>query len=619
MIEWRLYRVAFLPAIVAAIALLFSLQGVPEPLEAPVSLASFDEDGAAQTAREIVRLAPDRAPGSPGDAEIADMVTERFGGIPTAQVSEQTYSDSFEGEDVEPRNVIATLPGETDRRLVVMAPRDSAGGQGAASSAAATGMLLELAESFGGASHSKTLVFVSSAGATDGARGAREFADNYPEREAIDAALVISQPGAARPEPPFVIPWSTGSQSTAIQLTRTAATLVSAELGEPAGLQGSFEGLLRLAIPTGLGEQGPLIEEGIDAVRISSSGEAPLSPAEDSEASLSEESMADLGDAAQTIILALDDLEQRPEHGPAAYVVAGSNLVPGWAIALLVLTLLVPAVVAAADGFARAMRRDLARSIDVSWVVGRSLPFLGLLVLTYLLAIVGLLPSPRFPYDPARFSIDVPGALALVLLAGALVGAWIATRPVSVPRRADHEGLITATGLVMSGAALAIWLLNPYLALLAVPAAHAWLAGTAHDPRVRLGASVAAVVMSLVPAIVALAWVAGRLEVGAAAPWHLLLMVGGGHIGLGIAVLGCVLAGGLVAIIAAAIGPGAPSAPEPRVSARGSDRPADEVDPDDGGAAPSGFDVAPGRVQTGVDNRRIFDGRRLTIRFPKAD
>ena len=97
-----------------------------------------------------------------------------------------------------------------------------------------------------------------------------------------------------------MIPWSTGSQSTAIQLTRTAATLVSAELGRPAGLQGSFEGFLRLAIPTGLGEQGPLIEEGIDAVRISSSGEAPLSPAEDSEASLSEESMAELGDAAQT-------------------------------------------------------------------------------------------------------------------------------------------------------------------------------------------------------------------------------------------------------------------------------------------------------------------------------
>jgi hypothetical protein len=618
MIEWRLYRVAFLPAVVAAIVLLFSLQGVPAPLEAPVSLARFDEDGAAQAAREIVQLAPDRAPGSPGDAEIADMVTERFGGIPTAEVSEQTYSDSFEGEDVEPRNVIATLPGESDRRVVVMAPRDSAGGPGAASSAAATGMLLELAESFGGASHSKTLVFVSSAGATDGARGAREFADNYPERDLIDAALVISQPGAARPQPPFAIPWSTGPQSTAIQLTRTAATLVSAELGRPAGLQGSFEGLLRLAIPTGLGEQGPLIEEGIGAVRISSSGEAPLDPSEDSEASLSEESMADLGDAAQTIVLAVDDLEQRPEHGPAAYVVAGSNLVPGWAIALVVLALVAPAAVAATDGFARAMRRGLARPIDVSWVVGRSLPFLGLLVLTYLVALVGLLPSPRFPYDPARFSIDLLGVVALVVLAGALVGAWIATRPVSVPRRADHEGLITATGLIMSGVPLVIWLLNPYLAVLAVPAAHAWLAGTAHDRRVRLAGSVAAVMISLVPAVVALVWVAGRLEVGAEAPWHLLLMVAGGQIGPATALLGCLLAGGLVAIIAAAIAPGAPSAPEPRISVRGP-RPADEVGPDDSGAARRGLDLAPGRVQARVDNRRIYEGRLLTNRLRNAD
>ena len=298
MIDQRLYRLAFLPALLAAIAMLFSLQPVPEPLEAPVSLEGFDGEAAVLTARQIARDAPDRTPGSAGDGEIADLVAERFGEIGSAEVSDQSFSSSFEGDDVELRNVIATLPGESERRLILLAPRDSASGPGVASSAAATGVLLELAESFGGATHSKTLVFVSTAGAGDGAIGAREFAESYPEREQIDSALVIAQPGAARPEPPFVIPWSAGPQSTAAQLTRTAGETTSAELGRPDGRPGTLGELLRLALPTGLGEQGPLIERGIDAVAISSAGERPLSPGEDSIVSLSEETLTGVGQAA---------------------------------------------------------------------------------------------------------------------------------------------------------------------------------------------------------------------------------------------------------------------------------------------------------------------------------
>lgn len=568
MIDRRLYRLAFLPALLAAILMLFSLEPVPEPLSAPVSLGGFDGEAAALTARDIVRDCPDRTPGSEGDATVADLVADRFGELGGADVSEQSFSSSFEGEDVDLRNVIATLPGESERRLVVLAPRDSASGPGAASSAAATGALLELAESFGGASHSKTLVLVSTAGAGDGAVGAREFAEHYPERDLVDAALVISQPGAALPEPPFVIPWSAGPQSTAVQLTRTAAETVSAQLGRPAGPQGSFGELLRLALPIGLGEQAPLIERGIDAVAISSAGERPLSPGEDGPVSLSEKTLTALGQAAQTIVLALDALPGRPDHGPDAYVTVADNLVPGWSIALLVFTLLLPGAVAATDGFSRALRRGRARPIDLGWVVGRSLPFLAALVLIYVAAITGVLPRPRFPYDPGRFSVDWRAAVVLMLLAAGSAAAWVAAQPFSVPRRGDTQGLATATGVVSCAAALGVWLLNPFLALLAVPAAHAWLGATIGDVRRRLGVSAAAVGVSLLPALVALVWLAGRLEVGITVPWHVLLMIGGGNLGPGAALLGCLLAGCLLAVLAAALAPERP-APEPRISARG--------------------------------------------------
>lgn len=618
MIDQRLYRVAFAPALVAVIVLLFSLQPVPEPLEAPVSLGSFDDEGAAATARDIANTAPERTPGSAGDAEVADLVADSFSGIGSAEVSEQSFASSFDGEDVELRNVIATLPGESERRLVVLAPRDSAAGPGAASSAAATGALIELAQTFGGASHSRTLVFVSTAASADGATGVREFADNYPERELIDAALVISQPGAVRPAPPFAIPWSTGSQSTAIQLTRTAAETVSAELGEPAGLEGTFGQLLRLAAPIGLGEQGPLIEEGIDAVAISSAGERPLPPAEDSLVSLSEETLGEMGQAAQTTILALDALSGRPEHGPDAYVALGDNLIPGWTIALLAFALLLPAVVAAVDGFARVQRRGLARPLDLGWVVGRSLPFLGATGLAYLLAIIGLLPSPRFPFDPGRFPIDWRAVLVAVLLVAGLAGAWAGARPFAVPRRGDPQGLITATGVVLCAAALATWLLNPYLALLAVPAAHSWIAATVRDPRLRLGLSAGAVVVSLLPALVALVWLGDRFEVGVSAPWHALLMVADGQLGLGMALIGCLYAGCLIALLAAALTPERPDH-EPRIVVRGPDRPAERSGPGGAEAKRSGFDTGVEGEKRGVDDRRIYEGRKLTIRGPGAD
>ena len=565
MTDQRLYRLAFAPAIVAIVVLLFSLQPVPEPLSAPLTLDRFDQTSAELTAEEIVRTAPERTPGSEGDSAIADMVAKRFTAIPSAEVSEQRVSSSFDGDDVELRNVIATLPGQSDGRIVMLAPRDAATGPGAASSAAATAVLLDIAERFGDAAHRKTLVFVSTTGGTDGATGAREFAEAHPERDLIEAALVVSQPGALEPEPPFVIPWSTGRQSTAIQLTETAADIVSAEIGRPVGLEGSLGELMRLALPTGLGEQAPLIEHGLDAVAISSDGERPIAAIEDGSDSLSSDTVAEFGQAAQTIVLALDSNPGPPEHGPGTYINFAGNLIPGWSLALVTIALLLPAAVAAADGWARAIRRDWGRPRDLGWVLGRVLPLIGVLLLAWVMSLVGLLPSPRFPYDPARFGLGWRAAIVSLLLAVALFAALTAARPLRVPRGATPEGLAPAIGVVMSSAAVAMWLLNPFLAFGAIPAAHAWLAGTIEDPRRRFAATLAAIGIALVPVVVGLTWIASRLEVGIAAPWHALLMLAGGQLGPGQALLGCLFAGSLLAMLAVALAPPAPEL-EPRIS-----------------------------------------------------
>jgi hypothetical protein len=151
---------------------------------------------------------------------------------------------------------------------------------------------------------------------------------------------------------------------------------------------------------------------------------------------------------------------------------------------------------------------------------------------------------------------------------------------------------------VISVAALLLWLVNPFLALLAVPAAHAWIAATIADPRTRIGATFAAVAASTIPIAVAFVVLADRLEVGAGLPWHLLLMVAGGHLGPGTSLLACAFAGSLVAVVAAALAPSAAGS-EPEISVRGP--------------------TAPPPPRTGVDDRRISDVQPLTLRRPRAD
>ena len=98
MIDFRVYRAGFLPALVAIVVLLFSLQVPPPPLAPVVAPAEFDQIAAARIARQIVEKAPARTAGSAGDAAIAALVEKRFEGIADAQVAEQRFTGSVDGE-----------------------------------------------------------------------------------------------------------------------------------------------------------------------------------------------------------------------------------------------------------------------------------------------------------------------------------------------------------------------------------------------------------------------------------------------------------------------------------------------------------------------------------------
>ena len=80
MFEPRVYRAAFIPALLALVLTMFSLQSRPAPL--PQGLAAdvlFDGRVAAAETARIAEAAPDRRPGGMGDERTAQRVARAFG------------------------------------------------------------------------------------------------------------------------------------------------------------------------------------------------------------------------------------------------------------------------------------------------------------------------------------------------------------------------------------------------------------------------------------------------------------------------------------------------------------------------------------------------------------
>ena len=85
------------------------------------------------------------------------------------------------------------------------------------------------------------------------------------------------------------------------------------------------------------------------------------------------------------------------------------KLIPGWAIALLAIALLAPVAIVSVDGLARASRRGEALLPAAAWLLSRMIPFIATALLAYLMALIGLIPDPSFPFDPSRYRFGVRG------------------------------------------------------------------------------------------------------------------------------------------------------------------------------------------------------------------
>jgi hypothetical protein len=551
MIEPRIYRAAFVPAVLAIVLTMFSLQSRPRPL--PQGLAAdvlFDGRQALAGALDLVELAPDRRPGSSGDRLAAARVATAL-----ARRGFVVKRDRFSYADRSLENVIGRRAGASRRQLVVLAARDADGVPDVAGSAADTAALLELARVFAGRPTRKTLVLASVDGATLGDVGAQRFAKTLGGAGPVEAVVVMSDLGADTARGPLVQAWSNDSRRAGIGLQRTLADSIRKELDEPVGGTGALGQLARLSFPLGIGAQGVLLEEGFEAVRISGSGALPRTAA-DGPQDVDEDRLGALGRATLRTVTALDQARTPPRHGPDTYLTVVSQVLPGWVLQLLAGTLLLPVLIASVDAFARARRRQVSVTPWLRWVAAWTVPFVAGLALAELLVLVGATPQPPpAPVAPALLPLDGAAVAVLAAVAVAMVLAWLAARRLArwPDPGLDDPGVAPGAGvalmLVVSAAALLLWLLNPYAALLAVPAVHLWLLACLTDPPLpRRWRLVFVAAGGVAPAIVAVYYLIALHLDPLSGAWYLLMLVTGHHVGLLVTlVAGTLLGAGLAA------------------------------------------------------------------------
>jgi MFS family permease len=548
LIEPRIYRAAFVPALLAVVLTMFSFQSRPRPLQQGLAAdVLFDGNQAADLAARIATDTPDRRAGSSGDLATAQLVadafaTRGFGGGEGADPIVQRFTHA--GRELV--NVIGRRAGSSRRQIAIVAARDAATVPDAPGSASDTAALMQLARVYQGRPSRKTLVLASVDGSNLGEVGTRRLVDVLPSPDLVDAVLVVSDLGARSARGSLLQAWSNDPTRAGIGLQRTVAESIREELGGSAGGSGSLGQLARLSFPIGIGPQGVLLDRGYDAVRISGSGELP--PSGDGEVdAIDPDRLGSLGRATLRTLTALDE-GPRPGHGPKSYVQAVSQVLPGWVLALLAGSLLLPVLVASVDAFARARRRHVDVLRWLRWLGAWVAPFLAALALAHFLALVGATPTPPgAPVPPEVLPLD--GA-ALAVLAGILVAMalafvlarWLAARPDPELSTPADLGAGVALALAISAGSLLLWLVNPYAGLLVVPAAHLWMLLALTRPLPSKRARAVLIAIGATPALLVAAYYMFALSLDPlSGVWYLLMLVTGQSVGILTSLIACVM------------------------------------------------------------------------------
>jgi len=572
----KVYRAAWVVAAVLVVVSLFTLGGPGTPKLNP-DPPSFDGQAAAASLDTIVEEFPQRVAGTDPDNRAGIWVDEQF-----RRAGLETHIDGFaatvNGKDVALQNVWGIAQGGTQGAIMLVANRDIAplATQGAGDNASGVAALIELARAFTVTAHDHDIIFLCTTGDSFGALGAHAFVE---EHQIDDLLAVIALRDVAKrdtdgvgldgwsPDPKTAPPWLWLLTAPA---ARRDANLDTQFPTVPAQV-------LRLAVPTSAGSQGPFVAAGVPAITVSAAG--PPTPTQaDTLDNVSTETLTSIGTAVQNMVMAIDATSAPGAGSGGTIFLTRRATLPGGALAMILAAFLLPLLAVTVDLFAHCRRERVALRPALTRAGLHLAPWLILIAIVFFANLIGQLPrSPDAVIPPESGLAASPRYLRVVILVAVVLAAY--AYAVAVERRierrvlTDPRATIFVSHLLLVAIALLALLINPYAVLLVLPAAVLW-------PLAKPGGwarSILPVYLGLAMVPLPLVYFGLRLEIGWKVWWYFFLLFENRTIPT-VVVLLAVLFLSTAGVLAhtlheRGLAPGALS--WPAIDRRGADRPSD--------------------------------------------
>lgn len=529
MLDPRIYRTGLVVVALAVVVLAFSFENQPGALPASLAPQAFNGGNVYKTMNQLSKQYPYRRPGSQSDDDIASLVSiglTKYGFAPATSTFTARTADGTRTLE----NVVGSRSGVQSGSIVIVASRDARGSP-ATASLSGTATLLELARDLEGETLPRTVVLASTSG-TQGEAGALQLAQTLGGP--IDAVIVLGDLASVHIRQPVIVPWATSPVVAPPALRNTLAAQLNQQAAIGSGGTSVFGQFAHLALPLTISAQGPFGAHGIPAVELSLSGER--GPAPDAPIS-GPSALAVVGRSVLSTISALQSGANIP--APSAYVLFDNDVVPGWAISVLVLALVVPVLLTTIDGIARARRRGYRVWRWLLVVLAAALPFALVVAIVLGARLIGLLGvAPPAPLGPGTVPLHTAGTAVLLFAGLIVIGSLVVLRPVAIyfaagpARKRDPEGTVAGAAIAVLFAmclvTIAIWLMNPFAAALLVPALHLWLVALLPDVRVPTPVRLGLLLLGLVPVGLLIAYYSVTLGFGPIQVlWGVTLLVAG--------------------------------------------------------------------------------------------
>lgn len=480
---WQRRRVVYASSLgfvgLVVLIVFFSIS-TPAAMELSSEPSFFNAERSLRTAQELSTLYPERTPGSADAAGALAWYTERLAELDIAHET-RSFKVSLGGEDTELTSVTVVLPGASNDALLVSASRDVEDAPATAlDQATGTAVLLDLIQVFAARPHEKTLIFVSTEGATYAGLGLALTLDAEPRTAEVRAGLSLGPLGRSGLEELHggVIGPGSATPGWLVRLTEASLRRADYRLATP----GLTDQVAAQALGLAEGEQVASLRAGIPALL--------LRGATAEEQGVTSSSLGTQGVAVERLLLSLDAGSDLPADPGTALVLSSGRYVSLSALTALAVAMVLPSLAVALTWVAGTRLRPEGWMRFLRNLVSFSLPLAGVIGAALLAALAGLIP--HYPYQapvndpPATDARLIPTLLLVVVgvglffLSRRFLGYLRPREPVVMA----EMGKLTIGLLALAGGLVLLTSHSPFSVLTGISAAWLWpLVTCFSDPR----------------------------------------------------------------------------------------------------------------------------------------